>query len=560
MTPSRATSASRPHDYAQESDVRHSELFALPRSGSVCNFPPAPFREAAPTLVEEPWFEEIIDAPTSSAAGLSRVAVGTHLGRYELLAPLATFGAASSFIARQRGEMGLSRIVSLLAFPSSISETSGCAELLSEDVRRAAALRHPNVCEVLELCDEGSHLLVATDWVQGVSLQELVVRGERVEPLPVEVAAFVVASAAAGLHAAHEFVDTDGRSMPIVHKNLSLRSIHVSGVGHVRVTGLGMVRALSRLEEQQAESTRAYPKSAGIGYLAPEAISGGGVDRRTDVFSLGAMLYELTTGVSPFTCGNDFQAVEALLSGSYARPSEVVPGFAPELEAIIARALDREPLKRFPTTEAMRAALELWLIHSGLKTSPAQLAEIVNSRCGEFMASRRAALTVQSDEVYASGVRRLVPLAEAPASPAVVRRAEALLLDTPTLSRTVLLGGPRRMSFGRSIVVLAVAALAGSLTALLLYTFRSPPPPVKAATADAVAMRAEPVLPAPVVARPVVVVAEAASVPAAAVKVETPAAAPLRPAPKAAAATAAPVAPIAAAVAPTMPALPDSPY
>ncbi len=331
-------------------------------------------------------------------------------------------------------------------------------------------------------------------------------------------------------------------------------------MGHVRVTGLGMVRALSRLEEQQAESTRAYPKSAGIGYLAPEAISGGGVDRRTDVFSLGAMLYELTTGVSPFTCGNDFQAVEALLSGSYARPSEVVPGFAPELEAIIARALDREPLKRFPTTEAMRAALELWLIHSGLKTSPAQLAEIVNSRCGEFMASRRAALTVQSDEVYASGVRRLVPLAEAPASPAVVRRAEALLLDTPTLSRTVLLGGPRRMSFGRSIVVLAVAALAGSLTALLLYTFRSPPPPVKAATADAVAMRAEPVLPAPVVARPVVVVAEAASVPAAAVKVETPAAAPLRPAPKAAAATAAPVAPIAAAVAPTMPALPDSPY
>src|SRR5690606_19117817 len=176
-----------------------------------------------------------------------------------------------------------------------------------------------------------------------------------------------VSDACAGLHAAHEAVDSDGQHLGVIHRDVSPPNVLVSVHGQVKVSDFGVAKARYQLHER----TRTGEVKGKFGYLAPEQISGKKSDRRVDVYALGCVLYVATLGLRPF--GSGPEAMSKILMSKYKRPSELNPEFSPELEEIIIKALSPHPEGRYRTADDMKQALERWLLHNGHAVTASEL-------------------------------------------------------------------------------------------------------------------------------------------------------------------------------------------
>src|SRR5262249_12028575 len=138
----------------------------------------------------------------------------------------------------------------------------------------------------------------------------------------------------------------------------------------------------------QSHTTKAGQLKGKLNYMAPEQITGAGIDRRSDLFSLGCVLYEATTGIQPFKGRGEHQVIERVLKGDLRPPSEIVDGYPPELDRIVLRALAMQPVDRFPSAERMRVALEEWLAKGPMVTET-HVADAVRARVGAVLDKRR---------------------------------------------------------------------------------------------------------------------------------------------------------------------------
>ena len=311
---------------------------------------------------------------------------GARLGRYELLLPIAKGGMARVWAARQHGQRGFTKLVAIKTILPHLAREPEFERMFLDEARVASLVHHPNVCEIYELGEEGQVLFLAMEWIHGDSLVHMLRTSETTtEPIPLRIAARIVADACAGLHAAHELVDEDGRPMNVVHRDVSPHNILVSADGHVKVADFGVAKALGQLHQ----ATVAGQIKGKLSYMAPEQVTGAQVDRRSDIFSLGCVLYESTTGMLPFLGDGDHQIMHALMRGDYIMPTKLVRGFPPELEAIIARSLASDPSKRYPTAEHMRLALEEWLLSTGSVVTAAHVAQIARQRVGAVIDKRK---------------------------------------------------------------------------------------------------------------------------------------------------------------------------
>jgi serine/threonine-protein kinase len=189
------------------------------------------------------------------------------------------------------------------------------------------------------------------------------------------------------LHAAHELIGDDGRPLDVVHRDVSPHNILVTTEGQIKVTDFGVAKALGK-----SHMTVAGQLKGKLAYMSPEQLMGGAVDRRADVFALGCVLYEITTGRQPFVGEHDPQVMAQIMMGHYELPSTSMPGYPPELEAIVERALGSDPDLRYPTAEHMRQALEAYLRTSGPPVTSIQVADLVQQRCGRQIEERAARL------------------------------------------------------------------------------------------------------------------------------------------------------------------------
>lgn len=345
-------------------------------------------------LAPEDLVDEWSDVSTSS------LGPGAQLGRYELLLPIAYGGMARVWAARQQGQRGFTKTVAIKTILPHLAHNPEFERMFLDEARIAAGVHHPNVTEIYDLGEEGRVLYLAMEWVNGDSFMH-VLRGapgkpaQAVEP---RLAARIVADACAGLHAAHELTDDDGHLLSVVHRDVSPHNILVSLEGTVKVTDFGVAKALG----QSHEATMAGQVKGKVAYMAPEQIGGTGFDRRADIFGMGCVLYEAVTGFQPFRGNGDPLVMQAVLKGEYERPSKLVPGTPPELEAIIDQALASEPRARFATAERMRVALEEWLAKSGGVLTATQVGALVRQRLGPALERRRehvrAALTTLRGE------------------------------------------------------------------------------------------------------------------------------------------------------------------
>lgn len=312
---------------------------------------------------------------------------GNQVGRYRLIGPLAAGGMAHIWAARNE-QNRFARTIVLKVIRSEFAADEEYRRMLVDEATAAAAIHHPNVCEIFELGSHRNALFIAMEWVAGDSLSG-VLKQCNPKGLPLPLAARMIANAAAGLHAAHEAVGPDGLPLGIVHRDISPQNILLSVSGQVKVSDFGIAKARDQLHAK----TRTGNIKGKFAYIPPEQVKGAPVDRRADIYALGAVLYVTATGVRPFGSGAQ-SALSKIIRGDFPKPHEVVPGFDPSFEQIILKGMAYNPDVRYQTADEFRAALERWLAQRGEVVTETDIARAVKSRLSPSASARLQALRV----------------------------------------------------------------------------------------------------------------------------------------------------------------------
>ncbi len=314
-----------------------------------------------------------------------RLAPGVRLGRYELLLPVARGGMARVWAARQHGQRGFNKLVAVKTILPHLRREAQFERMFVNEARVASFIQHPNCCQIVELGEEGDILYMAMEWITGDSLARALKVSGKAVPMDPRIIARVVADACAGLHAAHQQTDELGRPLHIVHRDVSPHNIMTGADGTVKVCDFGVAKALGSLQE----ATLAGQIKGKLNYMSPEQFMGAPLDARADVFAIGVVIYEATTGRQPFEGENDLMVMQNLARGVFNPPSHVVHNYPRELEQIVVRAMQSERERRFDTAEQLRMALEEWLARSGPIVTQSHVAAAVRERIGNIIDARR---------------------------------------------------------------------------------------------------------------------------------------------------------------------------
>jgi serine/threonine-protein kinase len=343
-------------------------------------------------------------------------AMGPVLGRYELLMRIGTGGMGTVWAARLRGSRGFQKIVALKTILPSFSSDPTYERLFLEEARLTAKLRHPNVAQILDLGEDNGLLFLAMEWVEGVSLSELLHTAEECgAEIPLSVAIRIATQAAAGLHAAHELRNAAGELVNLVHRDVSPQNILVSFDGITKVIDFGIAKAMG---DGNDDATRSLQVRGKVGYLAPEQIGDGTPDRRADVFALGVVLYVLTTGSHPFEGRGPLATLYNITSEPATPPSAIRKDYPPELEAAVMRCLEKDRSRRFATCDELVWALESSM-PADLRATDQDVAVFVRSLAGDLGAQRSRALELVAESTNL-GTRQ----AASPPPPPPPRNAE----------------------------------------------------------------------------------------------------------------------------------------
>ncbi len=308
-----------------------------------------------------------------------KVAPRKTLGRYELVRHLASGGMAEVLLARATGIEGFERHVVLKRIREAQARDARFVQMFLDEARLAASLHHTNIAQVHDIGQDDGEYFFAMEYVHGEDLRKLLMHlAEREQKVPFEHIITIVASAAAALHHAHEHRSADRKLLGIVHRDVSPANILVGYDGNVKVVDFGIAKATQRTTETQSGVMKGK-----VAYMSPEQCVGQPVDRRSDIFCLGIVLYELVTVRRLFKGENDFLTMSSITHGVIPKPSELRVDLAPELEAIILKALAAKPEDRYQTADEMRQALERYATTAHLRTSTTGLADFMRAQFGE---------------------------------------------------------------------------------------------------------------------------------------------------------------------------------
>ena len=339
------------------------------------------------------------------------------IGRYAIHEQIAVGGMCAVHLGRMRGALGFSLTVAIKRLLPEHAAVRRFIEMLVDEARFAARVRHPNVVPVLDVFVEQGELFVVMEHVLGVTLAELLARTrERGERPPPRAATSIVCGALEGLHAAHEARSEAGDPLGIVHRDVSPQNILVGADGVARVLDFGFARADVARVHASLDSAR----KGKIGYMAPEQLGANLTSRASDIYAAGVVLAEALTGQRPFRGTTAVEIAEELLLGQITLPSRTVPGLPAALDAVVARATSPVPEARHGTAREMSAAIE-----AALPGSLAEAASWVGRAAARDLEERAARVRrvegeslrrVESAVAWLGGPADR-PAVEAPASP-----------------------------------------------------------------------------------------------------------------------------------------------
>jgi serine/threonine-protein kinase len=338
---------------------------------------------------------------------LGEIQPGQTVGRYEFLVPIAQGGMAAVWAARLKGTRGFSKNVAVKMMLPTISDDPQFEQMFLDEAQIA------NCVEILDLGEQDDLLYLVMEWVDGEPLSSIRRAAAKKDGFPRPIAVKIVADAAAGLHAAHELKDEEGKLIGIVHRDISPQNILITFDGVVKIVDFGVAKAAGRT----SEATSAGQIKGKPPYMSPEQALGKDVDRRTDVFALGIILYQLTTGKHPFRGESDIVTLQNIVSERPIIPPRAYDREYPKpLEAVVMKALERDADKRYQSAAELEAALDRVFPPTVPRVRTEDVGKFVTSLLGDRGEERRTALKdaiKQADERVATG--------EAPPATAVGR-------------------------------------------------------------------------------------------------------------------------------------------
>ena len=314
---------------------------------------------------------------------------GSKLGNYELVLRVGRGGMAAVWVARERAVATKDdRLVAVKVMLTELADESEFIKMFLDEVRLVRSIRHPNVVDVYDVGEHDGMMWMAMEWVEGESLHTVIAEAGKRRAIPPELAVRIIADAAAGLHAAHELRDLDGSLRGVVHRDISPHNILIGTNGIVKLVDFGVAKAVGRI----SEATRAGQLKGKFGYMSPEQALGKGVDRRSDIFSLGIVLFELTTSRRLFRGEHDIETLRLVISGAIPKPTLIDAKYPPELERIVLKALERNVSERYQTAAEFEHDLRAYLKSERLIVPQSGVAGILKRVLGERIEQRRKAV------------------------------------------------------------------------------------------------------------------------------------------------------------------------
>lgn len=411
---------------------------------------------------------------------------GESLGRYVLLTQIAMGGMAEIWLARQAGPKGFVKLVVIKKIVDSLAEEPEFVEMLVDEARIAAQLSHPNIVQTYDLGQHRGSYYIAMEYLHGETLSAVMRAAARAgQPLPIAYTVRLVASAAEALSYAHSLAGTNGLPLGIIHRDISPRNLLVTYSGILKVVDFGIAKAASRVVQ-----TTGHQVKGTLGYLAPEQARGERVDHRSDIFSLGVVLFEGVTQTRLFKFDDQVALWQAVASRE-PLPSarERNPAVPERIEAILRVALARTPEERYLNARLFQVALEEWLHKEPQVPGTSDIASFMQTLFAERIAERSKLLDAASrDELTPVRLRESVLQLSNPSMPNVTIAATpaAMAREKSSGSFDVALEELPRQRRRRAIT----SAVAASLLALGLFAFlqmrspepaEPPPPPPRAA-------------------------------------------------------------------------------
>ena len=471
----------------------------------------------------------------SAAAGADR------LGKYTLVAKLATGGMAEIFLARLQGMAGFEKLVCIKRILPHMAKDQQLVNMFLSEARIAAQISHPNVCQVFELGEVDGSYFIAMEYLAGVPLSCFRRRDMYPKPIDPRLVAALGIQACEGLHHAHQLTRNDGTLLEVVHRDVSANNLFATVDGVVKVLDFG----IAKVQDASVRTSTGSVKGT-YAYMAPEQLRGERVDRRTDVFALGAVLWEMFSRGHLFKRETDFLTFQAITSDPIPDVAEFRPDVPPALAAVIAKALERKPDDRFPTARAMGEALAQSVGVLGGPLSASAISEEITTVFEPRLGDQRELIRIARDggslsleEDLGPAVGHGTEMLTTPLSiisrndePSLPPRAASVRTSPPSMSTSSVAPMPIAPSRGSGlrIALIAIAALvAGGAGVYAYLTTRAKPAASIAAgsgSAGPVAAVTPPPADAPAIEKAVPVdaaVAEVVAAPADAAEAELPA-------------------------------------
>ncbi|HEU4406525.1 MAG TPA: protein kinase, partial [Polyangiaceae bacterium] len=309
------------------------------------------------------------------------------VGKYRLLERIGRGGMGEVYLALNSGPTGFNKLVVVKLLREEFALNGAARAMFLDEARLVTRLNHPNVVQTNEVGLAGGDHYLVMEYLEGQSLDQLIKRADAAgERVPLGLLVRVALDVLSGLDYAHELADFDGTPLNVVHRDLSPHNVFLTYEGVVKLLDFGIAKAGTQSHRTEVGTLKGKP-----GYMPPEQLFSTPIDRRADLYVVGIVLWEMFTGARLFR-GPPTQSAMRIVDGPMPPVSSVVPGFDPGLDAVVARALEREPDARFQTARAMREALAAAASSLLAVPPPEALGELMRSLFRDQRERRRLAV------------------------------------------------------------------------------------------------------------------------------------------------------------------------
>ena len=404
-----------------------------------------------------------------------------NLGKYTLVRKLATGGMAEVFLARADGPMGFQKKCVVKRILPHFNDDERFIQMFLAEARLAAELNHPNLVQIFDFGQHNGQYYLAMEFIDGPNTRSLnqAVR-KATGAMDFAVAARLIATAAEGLHFAHELRDENGTFLNLVHRDISPDNILVSRNGAVKVVDFGIAKAST-----QPHLTKSGMIKGKMAYMPPEQLARDPLDRRADLFALGIVLYEMITGGMPFDATSEVSIIQAIMS---VKPLERVEVYRPdcpvELQAIVMRCLEKDRERRYPSCRELQTDLEAFIQSTGKVVGTREIAALVSSLFAEAETSTSGPKLSPSQSGSDAMTR--------PSGSGSVKRSQSASIEVvpedfsqPSVTSTGLSGTalrevPERPGSNKAPLFVIGGALTVGLLGGAAWLLTRPPPPIAA--------------------------------------------------------------------------------